>query len=139
MKSHWIALALTTAFFFTGCSDMINGKGEAEKAIPEFHALFDQEKYSEIYAAAGSDFTATTTQEKLTEFLGAVHRKLGKVQNTQRQNWKVNNWNGKTYVVMVQETTFEKGSGIETFTYVMQEGKAILQGYDIRSNDLIMN
>jgi len=139
MKSLWIALTLTTALLFTGCGDMIKGKEKAEEAIPGFHALFDQEKYEEIHATASSDFTASTTPKKLAEFLGAVHRKLGKVRSTKQQNWKINNWNGRTFVVMVQETTFEKGIGTETFTYLMDEGKAVLQGYDIRSNDLIVN
>lgn len=130
-------IAVLSLTLLGGCGDMMKGKGKAEKAIPEFHGLLDQEKYSEIYAAADTEFTAATTPEKLGEFLGAVHRKLGKVKSTTNKNWNVNNRNGKTYVVMLQDTVFENGTGMETFTYIMRDGKPVLQGYNINSSDLI--
>jgi ATP/maltotriose-dependent transcriptional regulator MalT len=132
-----ILIILIALAALAGCGDMMKGKAEAAKAIPEFHALYDQKKYSVIYAAADKTFTAATTQAKMNEYLGAVHRKLGKVKGSSNKNWKVNNWNGKTYVIMLQETEFERGTGMETFTYVMEAGKPILQRYDINSADLI--
>jgi hypothetical protein len=37
------------------------------------------------------------------------------------------------------KTQFERGSGIETFTYRFSGSEALLLGYNINSSDLIIN
>jgi hypothetical protein len=40
-------------------------------------------------------------------------------------------------VTLVQETTFARGKGTETFTYTIKSGKAVLAGYNINSMDML--
>ena len=138
MKACLTIIAISAAIFLTGCGDVMKFRAEAEIGIPSFHALFNQEKYSEIYSTMDKTFTEKTSEKKVNEFLGTVHRKLGNVKETQNSSWRINNLNGKYYIVLIQDTKFEDGTGTETFTYVMREGKAILQGYNINSMDLIV-
>ena len=41
-------------------------------------------------------------------------------------------------MVLIQKTTFERGSGTETFNFQMDAEKAKLVGYNISSKDLIL-
>lgn len=137
MKMYSIFIPLAAVAIIAGCGNMLTGKAEAEKAIPIFHTLLDQEKYAEIYSAADVGFTKAISQEKWTQILEAVHRKLGKVKSAETGTWNMKTWNTKTYVTISQETVFENGTGTETFTYIIRDGKALLQSYNINSTDLI--
>jgi hypothetical protein len=121
-----------------GCGDMMKGKAIAEPAVKIFHAQFNDENYSVIYAAATDALHKVTPESKLTDLLAAVHRKLGKVVSTTNTGWKANSKNLQTQVVLVQTTVFEHGTGTETFTFSIADGKAKLLGYFINSNDLIL-
>jgi len=39
---------------------------------------------------------------------------------------------------LTQNTTFEQGTGTETFTFEMEGDKAVSVGYNINSKDLIL-
>ena len=82
--------------------------------------------------------------EEFTEFLTAVHRKLGLVTSTTNKGWEVNtnlsiDAGSRTVVVMEQETRFDHGTGLETFSFFIEDGKALLVGYQINSRDLIID
>ena len=133
-----IILIMTAILMFAGCGKVMKGKERAEKGIADFHALYNAEQFSEIYNSAHADFRKTTSAEKLGELLGAIYTKLGKVATTRNINWNINQFNLTTRVVLVQETTFEDGTGTETFTFVLNDDKAVLLGYNINSTDLII-
>jgi len=44
----------------------------------------------------------------------------------------------KTNVVLTFKTEFENGQGVETFTYRIADGSAILLGWHVNSNALIV-
>ncbi len=121
------------------CSNVVNGKDLADKQVPIFHQLFNEQKYQEIISGADPDMLKASPEAKIIELLQAVNRKLGSVKQSNTINWNVNSFNLETRVVLVQNTTFEKGSGTETFTYRISDGKARLLGYFINSTDLIVN
>jgi len=79
-----------------------------------------------------------TTEKKFLEFIGAVQRKLGKVTQTTNTGFNVRSFNFITTVVLTQNTTFERGTAVEVFTFQMNGDKAVLVGYNINSNDLIL-
>jgi hypothetical protein len=43
----------------------------------------------------------------------------------------------KASAVVTQNTEFEQGKGVETFTYVISGGSCTLQGYNINSQDMM--
>jgi hypothetical protein len=117
---------------------MVNGKDLADKQIPVFHQLFNEQRFQDIVTSADPDMVKASPASKVVELLQAVHRKLGLVKGTNNINWNVNTFNLETRVVLVQNTAFEQGTGTETFTYRIVGGKARLLGYNINSNDLII-
>ncbi|WP_150107403.1 DUF4019 domain-containing protein [Pedosphaera parvula] len=137
MKTLSFLLILTIAVVASGCG-MFKGKEAAEQSVADFHKLYNDGKLTEIYAAGHSKLKGATTEKEFLEFVGAVHRKLGKVTQTTNAGFNVRTFNLTTTVVMTQKTTFENGKGTETFTFQMDGDKAVLVGYNINSKDLIL-
>src|SRR2546425_2935863 len=109
-----------------GCGGFTKGKPAAEKAIAQFHESYNQGKLDDIWEGADSKFRTAATKQKYDEFMGAVHRKLGKVTSTSNTGWNVKSFNLKTTVFITQQTVFENGQGTETFTFAMDGTNAVL-------------
>ena len=120
------------------CSNMVNGKDIADKQIPGFHQLFNERRFQDIVTSSDPDMIKASPEATIIELFEAIHRKLGTVTESTNMSWNVNTFNLETRVVLVQNTSFERGSGTETFTYRITDGKARLLGYFINSNDLII-
>jgi len=138
MKTIWLLLVLGIAVMALGCGGMFKGKKAAEQGIADFHKMSNEGKFAEIYAAAHSKFKSRTKEKDFLELAGAVQRKLGKVTQTSNAGFNVRTFNFTTTVVLNQNTTFEHGTGTETFTFEMNGDKAVLLGYNINSRDLIL-
>lgn len=140
MKSNSINLLLLFTLgcvLVMGCGAIKDAKPAAERGVTQFHALFNEGKFQEIYDSSDTELKKASTLEEMVELFSAVSRKLGKVKKTEIQNWNVKSFNLTTQAVLIQKTVFEQGSGVETFTFKIDGDKAILQGYYINSNDLI--
>ncbi|NBV24892.1 MAG: hypothetical protein EBS05_23605 [Proteobacteria bacterium] len=117
---------------------MVKGKGAAEVAIGEIHQQFNDTKFAAIYTGGHAKLKKASPEKQFVELMEAVHRKLGKVTDTKNTGWRINTFNLTTTVLMQQQTTFERGKGVESFTFEMDGEKAVLVGYFINSNDLIL-
>jgi hypothetical protein len=124
--------------FISGCGGLTKGKPAAEAAISRFHQQMNEGRFEEIWNEAHEKFRGAGSKEKYLEFMSAIERKLGKVQSSKNAGWKINTLNFTTTVLMNQNTTFEKGSGTETFTFEIEGENAFLVGYNIQSMDLII-
>jgi hypothetical protein len=138
MKTLSHLLALGFALLLTGCGQMLKSKPAAEQAVVEFHKLYNDGKLPEIYAASHNKLKSITKETDFLDFVGTVHKKLGKMTQTSTTGFNVKSMNLTTTVVLTQNTTFENGTCTETFTYLMDGEKAVLAGYHINSKDLIM-
>ena len=130
-----ILLALVA---LSSCKDMTQGKGLAETAIVDFHKQFNEGKFKELYAAGHADLKASATEDDFVKLLEAVHRKLGRQVKSTDAGWRINSFNLKTSVVFSQNTEFEHGKGVETFTYIVSGESCTLQGYRINSKDMML-
>src|SRR4051794_11601009 len=109
MKIISLFLALSVSLFSSGCGGVFKGKKAAEQSVADFHKLYDEGKFAEIYSAGHSKFKNATTQKQFLEFMSAVHRKLGKVTQSTQAGFNVRTFNLTTTVVLNQTTTFEQG------------------------------
>jgi len=138
MKNLSLLISLGLALVLNGCGQMLKGKPAAEQAMAEFHRLYNEDKLPDIYAASHTKLKSITKEQDFLDFVGVVHKKLGKVTQTTSTGFNVKSKNLTTTVILTQNTTFENGTGTETFTFLMDGDKAILAGYHINSKDLIM-
>lgn len=109
----------------------------ARQGVTTFHQQLDAADFDSIWNAADDGFRHAGTREGYDKFLGAVHTKLGAVVKTTPRGWSVKYINYRTRVVLLQQTDFERGSGLETFTFFVDGNNVRLGGYNINSNDLI--
>lgn len=135
-----LAPVLACCAVAAACSfrDVSSGRAEAEKAVADFHAAFNEGRFGEIYDGASDEFRRAAGRQRFVELLGAVRRKLGKVAGTENRGWSVNSRNLSTYVDLAQSTRFDDSVAEESFTFVVREGKAVLLRYNIQSQELIL-
>ena len=132
---------ISTLLLLTVLSSCGSGKslGIATKGVEQFHSQLNSEQYEAIYAAADEGLHKAANEEEFVALLQAVHRKLGKVQTSQRNNFQVGVSTGQgTVVTLVYNTTFDQGSGTEQFLWHMRDNQPVLLGYHISSNALIL-
>ncbi len=132
-----IILTLAACAALAGCGDTIKGKSVAEPEVGVFHQRLNQKRFEEIYSAASADFRKAAPKEKVMELFSAIDRKLGPAKSWTTKSWNVRTFNFVTTVVLVQDTSFEKGQGTETFTFRVSGDKATLVGYNINSLDMM--
>ncbi len=129
-------MLLLTLLLLPGCKDMTRGKGMAETAIVEFHQKFNESKYQELYAAAHADLKAVATEEQFVKLLEKVYTKLGAQTKSTSEGWRVFSANSKTTVHVSVRTEFEKGEGVETFSYLVSGKSCTLVNYNIKSREM---
>jgi opacity protein-like surface antigen len=110
----------------------------AEQEVPKFHGDLDQGRFVEIYAGSADDLKKVTTQEDFVALLEAVHRKLGDTKSSSKQNWNVNFHTSGTFVTLTYKTVYAEGEAAEQFVYRIEGQSALLVGYHINSNALII-
>ena len=137
-KVNGMLIILLIMALCCGCSELTSAKPAASNAVTSFHEKYNSMSFVSIYDDAHDDFKATGNLEGFNEFMQAVYSKLGSVESTECQNWRVGNYNLITTVSLQQQTQFENGIGVETFNYRIEGEKAILVGYNINSRDLIV-
>ena len=111
----------------------------AEHAVDAFHNMLDAGQFEALYVGSAEDLQKVTTQQNFVALLGAIHKKLGNVKATTRQTWNVNYHTSGTFVTLNYSTTYVSGDAAEQFVYRMQDGKALLVGYHVNSNALVVN
>lgn len=133
-----VGFALSLALLVSACG-MKENMEQADKEIERFHAYYDKQDYPAIWRTTSAEFRKITKQKEFEKLLVAVRAKLGAVKKAEQAGWQANTVNGISTVVINTKTAFEKGEGIETFTYVKQDSGLKLLGYNINSAALIYN
>lgn len=132
------ALAFTFAALLASCG-VKQDMDDAGAEIQQFHAYYDRKEYDSIWATTSAEFRKISTKQDFERLLVAIRTKLGAVKKADQRGWQANTTNGVSTVVINVGTTFEKGDGTETFTFVREGEKLKLLGYNIQSAALIYN
>lgn len=141
-RNRFAVIVLAGAhLWISGCScaaSMQASREQAASAIADFHGRYNGESFDQIVDEAADEFKKSAPRENLVKFLRGVHRRLGKVKNSKETGWRVHWQTNGTFVITSHAAEFEQGTGVETFTIVIRDGKAQLVGYNVNSDKLIM-
>jgi Protein of unknown function (DUF4019) len=128
---------LLLAALVAGCTASTRVE-DVEKEITKFHQLLDDGQFETIWFQGSTEFHKAVPREEFVTFLAAVHRKLGQVQTSSRQTWRVEYTGRGTLVVLSYKTRFTEGDADEQFVYQNDGALAQLVRYDISSLVLVL-
>lgn len=139
-KWSLIATAIFLAYLMWACgSGLYHGKHLADGSVHRFHQQFNAGEYEDICREGVAGFSQPENRDKLIKLLGAVHRKLGDATAESMTYIHVSATTHGTFLTTTYSSTFEKGKAEETFTWLKSGSALKLSGYNIQSNDLIVN
>ncbi len=100
----------------------------------------DAGRYEKLYHEAADEWRNDTTLDESKATFQKLHDKLGKVRSRALQNVREEQTSTAPIaghsVVALYQTSFEQGSGMETFTLVERSGRWYLARYYVTSNAL---
>lgn len=135
-KKGWFLVVMLVCA--AGCSDTINGVEIAEPAVKRFRTQLAAHQYEKIYDTAAPGFRGGASKELVGRLFSAIERKLGAFKSAEQINWNVNTQNMTTTVVLVYATKYAEGEATETFTFLVEDEKPSLLGYNINSFDMMI-
>ena len=113
---------------------------EVQEVVTRVGEQIAQERYDEIYNESSNLWKQDVTLEQSNEVFKTLHAKLGKVEsrslnsaNEQQNSGGV--LKGHVFILMY-ETNFERGDGMETFTLIEENGQWLLARYFVNSTAL---
>src|ERR1700680_4092491 len=65
-------------------------RADSERAVSQFHFLFDSGRYADIYRDSDQQLHASMSEPQFTETLRAIRTKLGSVRASEIRAWNVN-------------------------------------------------
>lgn len=93
-----------------------------------------------VYAEAADEWRAQVSAEKSGAMLNQVRERLGRVQSRAMYAGKEQRSAGGAIpghsLVVTYQTTFERATGMETFTLLERDGRWLLAGYTVTSDAL---
>lgn len=114
---------------------------EAQETIDRVTEDIAAGRAEKVYAEAADEWRAQVTPDESGALLGRARERLGRVQSRamyagkEQREGAGGNIPGHSLVVTYQ-TTFERATGMETFTLLEREGRWQLAGYTVTSDAL---
>lgn len=130
-------VAVFLAVFLAACSAPTGVETTAD--VAKFHRALATKDHAAIWRNASEEMRGATSEADLIKLLSAIDRKLGKVVTTKQVGWRTNVTTSGTFAVVQMETRFERGNGVETFTFKQVDSQLQLVGYNINSNEMMLN
>ena len=136
-----IVLLLTATAFACGTSTQNKRvPSEVEDVVATIGSNIDQERYEQIYSDSAEVWRRDVTLEESNEVFKTLRSKLGKVESRSLHSANEQQNSGgvlKGHVfILSYETRFERGSGMETFTLIEENGRWLLARYFVNSTNL---
>ena len=131
-----LALACFT-LYLTGCTSLNKTLASQDAAIVQFHEHYNSGKMDAIWDGAHAKFQGSTEKVYFVAYMKEVQSKLGKVTSSANVDRRMQTPNQTTTVFLSQDTIFERGKGIETFTIQMDGERAILVAYNVQSKAFV--
>ncbi len=133
MKTYQLlAFALAVSvLFYSACNYFTADKSRAEKVVENYHRLYNEQNYEEIFNSANEAAKATKSKEGLGLAIAQAFERLGRHQSSELIFSKVTILNTKERQFdLAYRSKFEKGQVNETFMIVVNDQKAALYSID---------
>lgn len=131
MKPGMFLIALMSVAL-AACNPMEN-LSQTEDKIAQFERLYSSGKVDALYGMTGTAWREVSTREEFDDLHRVVSTRLGKITASERSNFNINTSNGLTTTVIVMDTTFEHGTGTQTFTFHGNGEAMELVGWNVNS------
>lgn len=113
---------------------------EAQATIDRVTEEIAAGRDEEIYAEAAEEWRASASAAENKRVLGATRTRLGRVSSRALHSGSESGGRGRPAagrsLVVTYQTTFERGTAMETFTLIERDGRWLLAGYAISSDAL---
>ena|SRR5688572_15354474 len=135
-----IALLSATAFACGISNQRERVPSEVEDVVASIGSNIDQERYEQIYNESSNLWKQSVTLEQSNDVFKTLRTKLGKVESRSLNSANEQQNSGGPLkghaFILSYETRFERGSGMETFTLIEENGRWLLARYLVNSTDL---
>jgi len=133
-------LLLPFAFFACEVDERRQITSEQQAAIDRVTEDIAAARDQELYERAADEWRAVVTPEQSRDNLERVRTRLGRVQSralhTGTERDSASGPLAGHSLVVTYQTTFERGTGMETFTLLERDGRWLLAGYTVTSDAL---
>ena len=109
----------------------------AENAVDNFHLLFNNSQYREIYLQADQKYRAAVSESDSNALFVFLRQKLGLVQQSKQVGWSRNASTAGVTIRLEYKTDFTNGAATEQFIFLESNNVTRLINYDIKSPLLI--
>ena len=113
---------------------------EVQEVVANVGEKIAQERYDQIYNESSDLWKKDVTLEQSTEVFKTLRTKLGKVETRALHSANEQQNSGGTLkghvFILMYETRFERGDGMETFTLIEENGQWRLARYFVNSTAL---
>jgi Protein of unknown function (DUF3887) len=104
-------------------------KKSAQKVVEDFHQLFKDENYSEMYGRFSDETRKSVAVDEFTTAFKKLHSEMGKIKQSKLVNSEVKAQASVRVVGLAYETEFENGSLIEKFSCLTDGENAVIDVY----------
>ena len=118
------------------CGNALHGKEAALTAVDRFHQHFNDGTVDVLYSAADDEYRQAVSRERSAATLTAIRQRLGREVSSATPTTGMTTVNMATFVTVTEETTFESGTGTETFVFRVRAPTAFLVSYNVVSKQL---
>lgn len=109
------------------------------QAVTEFHEALNAGDADGIYRRADDEFRRSVTAETFARAVGKIHARLGRFERSREESYETVVRVGAdagTAVQISYASQFTNASGVEIFLFRVRDGRALLLGYDVKSDAL---
>ncbi len=133
-----LILIFTVCIF--GCAFEENREIEKKltTSIENFHALFNQEKFNQIYSEADDKLKNKFTEQQFVSYLDVVKNDVGEI-NIKPHVWIYSDYKDEVKRILFERTEFsnsqvlstDKAKYTEKFDWILKDGEAKIASYEV--------
>ena len=127
-------IAASTALVLTACNPMEQVE-VADAKVARFQATYNEGDARGLYGQTSDEFREVTTPQQMDELVEYVTDKMGAIESSERSGININSSNGVNQTTVTMTTTFAKGEGTETYTFIGSGEEMRLAGWNVDADN----